>query len=215
MQCRDVELVLEQEGLEPLPEDARTHVAGCRRCQELLADFESIVSAAHELPAEAEPPARVWLSLRNQLEQEGVIWEDVVLPKNRSSWSRAFTQFLRSRALATVTVGVLLAIAAIVQFRQSSEPRVALAPPRPDIAATVELLNKQEVDVRNMHLASNSPVDASLQQNLQQLDDFIADCERHLKESPQDEVAREYLYSAYEQKAELLSAMMDRGRSVN
>jgi len=215
MQCRDVELVLEKEGWEPLPEDARTHVAGCRRCQGLLADFESIISAAHELPPEVEPPARVWVSLRNQLEEEGVIWEDVVPAKERFSWSRAFAQLFCSRALATVTVGALLAIGVFVQLRQSSEPRVALVPPRPDIAATVELLNKQEVDVRNMHLAGNSPVDDSLQQNLQQLDDFIADCERHLKESPQDEVAREYLYNAYEQKAELLSAMMDRGRSVN
>jgi len=69
--------------------------------------------------------------------------------------------------------------------------------------------------LRNMHLVGTSPVDAALQQNLQEVDDFIADCESHLKEAPQDEVAREYLYSAYQQKAELLAAMMDRGRSVN
>lgn len=216
MQCRDVEQVLEQEGLEPLPEAARIHVAGCQHCQGFIADLETIVSAAHELPAEAEPPARVWISLRNQLEQEGVIWEGAAPGKERSSWSRAFAQLFMGRALAAVTVGALIAIAAVVQVRQSSEPRVAPVPRSPDIAATVELLNKQEVDVRNMHLAgTSSPVDASLQQNLQQIDDFIADCERHLKEAPQDEVAREYLYSAYEQKAELLSAMLDRGRSVN
>ena len=63
--------------------------------------------------------------------------------------------------------------------------------------------------------SSVNPVDTALQQNLQQVDDFIADCERHLKDAPQDELAREYLYSAYQQKAELLAAMMDRGRSVN
>jgi hypothetical protein len=50
---------------------------------------------------------------------------------------------------------------------------------------------------------------------LKQLDEFIAECERHLKESPNDELAREYLAAAYQQKAELLSAMIDRGRSVN
>jgi hypothetical protein len=58
-------------------------------------------------------------------------------------------------------------------------------------------------------------VDASLEQNLKQVDAFIADCERHLKQTPQDDLAREYLSDAYQQKAELLSAMMDRGRSVN
>jgi len=67
-----------------------------------------------------------------------------------------------------------------------------------------------------MHLAGTSPVDSSFQQNLQQVDEFIADCERHLKAEPQDELAREYLSNAYQQKAELLSAMMDReGVSTN
>jgi hypothetical protein len=66
-----------------------------------------------------------------------------------------------------------------------------------------------------MQLASTSPVDASLRQSLKQLNEFIADCERRVKEEPRDDLAREYLAAAYQQKAELLSAMMDRGRSVN
>src|SRR5439155_24277868 len=68
---------------------------------------------------------------------------------------------------------------------------------------------------RNMHLASTSPVDQAFEQNLKEIDDFIADCERHLKEVPQDELAREYLYSAYQQKAEVPAAMLDRGSSVS
>jgi hypothetical protein len=47
------------------------------------------------------------------------------------------------------------------------------------------------------------------------VDEFIADCERHLKAEPQDELAREYLSNAYQQKAELLSAMMDREGSLH
>ena len=33
MQCKDVEFVVEQEGLAPLPEAARAHVAACSHCQ--------------------------------------------------------------------------------------------------------------------------------------------------------------------------------------
>ncbi|HEY6943665.1 MAG TPA: hypothetical protein VI431_00895 [Candidatus Acidoferrum sp.] len=217
MLCRDVEVVLEQEGLTPLPEAARVHVASCRRCQGYIADLETIVSAAHELPAEVEPPSRVWVALRTQLELEGVIKEHVAaLAQGSPRWWQGFNQLFRSRALATFTVGALIAAAAILQLRQPAERGPAPPPPPSDTAATIELLNKQEVDVRNMHFAStSSPVDAALQQNLKQIDDFIADCERHLKQAPQDDLAREYLYSAYEQKAELLAAMMDRGRSVN
>jgi len=215
MQCRDVEEVLVEEGLAPLPEVARLHVAGCPHCQGYIADLETIVSAAHALPAEVEPPLRVWIALRAQLEGEGIIKESVAAAKQEPAWWDSFGQFFRSRALATVTVGAVIAAAAILQVRQSAEP--SLGPPLvpPEIVATVKELNEQEVDVRNMHVASTSPVDAALEQNLQEVDDFIADCERHLKQAPQDDLAREYLYSAYEQKAELLGEMMDRGRSVN
>ena len=216
MQCRDVEEVLEQEGLAPLPEAVRGHVAGCRECQGYIADLETIVSAAQELPAEVEPPSRVWVALRTQLELEGVIKEPVTAAPTAepvSRWS-GFGQLFRGRALATLTVGAVLAAAAILQMRQSADLSPEPPPIPASLNATVQQLDQQEVDVRNMHLAS-TPVDAVLEQNLQQIDDFIADCKRHLKQAPQDELAREYLADAYQQKAELLAAMMDRGRSVN
>ncbi len=73
MQCKEVEVVLEQEGWTPLPEAARDHLAGCSACQNLVEDLTAIVATAHLLPAELEPPARVWISLQAQLEQEGII----------------------------------------------------------------------------------------------------------------------------------------------
>ncbi|HXY25164.1 MAG TPA: hypothetical protein VEI73_10980 [Candidatus Acidoferrum sp.] len=216
MQCRDVEVVLEQEGLAPLPEAARDHVASCTHCQGLIADLETIISLSVELPAEVEPPARVWVSLRNQLEHEGIIKQPVAVPaQEHSSLWEGFGRLFRSRAFATVAVGAFLLIAAFLQVRGPSEP---LGPPSgtPNpLWQTAKVLNEQEIDLRNMHLSSTSPVDVALEQNLQQVNEFIADCERHLKAEPQDELAREYLSDAYQQKAELLSAMMDRGRSVN
>jgi hypothetical protein len=216
MQCKDVEEVLEREGLAPLPEAARTHVAACQHCQGFLADLETIVSAAQELPAEVEPPAYVWVSLRNQLEREGLIREPKIAPASEHlSWWHGLVELFRSRTLATASVGLLIAALAVLQLRQPVDNQPVPAPTPLVIAQTVESLKTQELDVRNMQLASSSPVNIALQQNLQQIDDFIADCERHLKQAPQDELAREYLYNAYEQKAELLSAMMDRARSVN
>jgi hypothetical protein len=217
MQCRDVEVVVEQEGVVPLPEAARAHVAGCKQCQGFVADLQAIVSAAERLAAEIEPPARVWVSLRNQLELEGIIKEPVAAPiEEGAAWWQRLGNLVRTRAFATVAVGLLIAAAGILQLLQPSNPLSGTPFMEPNgLAQTAKVLNEQEVDLRNMHLSSTSPVDASLEQNLQQVDAFIADCERHLKEVPQDELAREYLSDAYQQKAELLSAMMDRGRSVN
>jgi len=75
------------------------------------------------------------------------------------------------------------------------------------------ILNQAELDVPNMQLAGNATVDASLRDNLRTVDEFIAECQQHLKQHPGDQLAREYLESAYQQKAELLAAMMDSGRS--
>src|SRR5438552_1238226 len=106
MQCKDVELVVEQDGLAPLPEAARAHLAACGQCREFVADLATIVSVANELPAEVAPPARLWLSLQAQLELEGIIKTPVVpAGGQRSSWWQGFHDLFRRRALATATVG--------------------------------------------------------------------------------------------------------------
>ena len=239
MQCKDVELVLEQDGLEPLPVEARAHLDECRHCRNYVADLTSLVDAAKKLPAEIAPPDRVWLSLRAQLEQEGMIRTPAdVIPEERLPFWQSIADFFRSRALATAMVGILIVAATVFQIRRDRTAPVAppLAPPvqvakalpasapaqrppapeaPPVFASAAQALDDQEPVATGMILASTSPVDVSLRDNLKKVDDFIADCERRLKEQPQDELTREYLSSAYEQKAELLSAMIERGRSVN
>jgi hypothetical protein len=224
MQCKDVEIVVEQEGLAPLPEAARAHVAACRQCQDFVADLAAIVSVANELPAEVEPPARVWVSLRAQLELEGIIKTPVVPASGeRLAWWHGFNDLFRSRALATASVGLLIVAAGVFQLRQppdaSLEPNGVGAGPasQSSFAQTAKVLNEQEGDLRNMRLVgtSASAVDSSFRQNLQQVDDFIAVCEQRVKVAPEDDLAREYLSNAYQQKAELLSAMMDREGSIH
>ena len=226
MQCKDVEFVVEQEGLAPLPEAARAHVAICSHCQDYVADLATIVSVANELPAEVQPPTRVWVSLQAQLELEGIIKTPGVPARpERSPWWHGFNDLFRSRALVTATVGFLIAVAGIMEWRQPPDPRLSrdssqiASDPSWQIpfAQTAKVLNEQEVDLRNMQLAGTSaaPVDTSFRQNLQQVDDFIADCEHRVSVAPRDELAREYLSNAYQQKAELLSAMMDREGSLH
>ncbi len=225
MLCKDVEAVVEQEGLAPLPAAVSAHLSECRECRNFLADLTSIVDVARKMPSEIEPPERIWISLRAQLESEGIIKEPVLAPPfepgvERASWWRGFGDLFRSRALATTTVGVLIAAAAVLQITNDNRV-IEPSSPQPsvvalnDFSATRATLNDQEPVARGMILASTSPVDASLRDNLQTVDDFIADCERRVKEEPQDDLAREYLANAYQQKAELLSTMMDRGGSVN
>lgn len=227
MQCRDLELALEQEGLEPLPEGARVHLAECPDCRNYVADLTALVDVAKKLPREVAPPDRVWISLRSQLEAEGIIKpqpEPSAAPS--TGWWESVEAFFRSRGIATAMVAILLVAGAVFLLRSerrdgkttvAGNPPVGVvsAEPPKEFAGTVRVLNDQEPVATGMILASSSPVDASLRENLKKVNEFIAECERHLKEQPQDTLTREYLSAAYQQKAELLSAMIERGRSVN
>jgi len=270
MQCKELEAVLEVEGLSPLPLDAREHLAGCSHCQDLLADISAVVVAAKHIPAEITPPDRIWISIRAQLEAEGIIRDtEPVLPSPAPRWT-GFSQLFRPRALAAVGAGLFLVLGSVylVEHRgpsnfasipQPAETRVSqtpktLAPPpvhvNPGVAPlgqpqqtqsahaaqpsrprplngdllpspsenaylgdSAAVLSKIQDDVPRNELANNAAVDASLRQNLRTLNEFIAECESRLKQNPQDQLTREYLNMAYQQKAELLTAMMDSGRS--
>jgi hypothetical protein len=256
MHCKELESVLEAEGLGQLSKDARLHLATCGSCQGLVADFNTISEAAKSLPAEVNPPDRIWISLRAQLEAEGLIKEPAEVSE-KTSWWASFVAAWKPRAFATITAAALVVAAAVYvkHMPQNGGPDVAKKqapiesprPAQPQVTVSVppvsslpsnppsqvtttskakELapspsesasftLNQAELDVPNMQLAGNSQVDTALRQNLRTLNAFIAECELRLKQNPQDELAREYLHAAYQQKADLLAAMMESGRGEN
>jgi len=108
MECKDVEAVLEQDGLSPLLLEAREHLADCDACRDLLADLSAIAVTAKRIPAEENPPERVWVSLRAQLAAEGIIREPrVTVEAVVASWWLGFAQLLRPRTLAMVSAGIL------------------------------------------------------------------------------------------------------------
>ena len=96
MQCKDVESVVEQEGLAPLPQEVNTHLAQCRECRNYIADLTSIVDVARKMPSEITPPDRIWISIRAQLELEGIIREPApVLVSEHSPWRQGFSELFR------------------------------------------------------------------------------------------------------------------------
>jgi len=219
MLCKDVEQIIEQQGFSPLSEDARGHVASCASCSTLIADFERIVAAANEFPSEVEPPSRVWVALRAQLEAEKIIREpQIAAPSASAPWWQGFGQMIRGRMLATAAVALLVIAAGYFQVKRQPRvqelPTVVVEP----FAQTGATLDQEELDLgpmQNASLSSGSTADNSLRENLATLNAFIKECRKRLQEDPHDQLARDYLSAAYQQKAEILAAMMERGRSVN
>ena len=197
------------------PADTQAHWRECSRCRSVAGDFEAIREAARATAVfDAEPSPHVWPALRAQLEQEGLIHDR--RERRAAGWRErlgaAFGIHPRpvlagAYLTALVAVGVALVLPT---GRQSSEnpwmahTRTATEPLQAHLASAAH-------DTISSLQSSDPVVAASLHQNLAIVDNYIALCEKSVSEEPDNEVARDYLYDAYHQKAALVAQMMERG----
>lgn len=163
---------------------------------------------AYEAP---EPPAYLWNSIRAQLQQEGIIREA------HSAAVRPLTDWRGWFGLPrTALVGAFAAVLAIAGFfasgplgRRINDYRWMRGTQR-----SANTLNAQLNRVEHATVASvgaDPLVAAALHKNLAIVDNYISLCEKSVRENPQSEMARDFLYDAYQQKAGLLAQMTEQG----
>ena len=186
---------------------AQAHAQGCDACRAVADDLDLIQVAAPTLSvADPEPPARVWASLRAQLAAEGLIHDNLpVSSGGKLNWWEGFFALLPRPALAggylAFLVALALGLSGPLALRTSGPTRFPL---------TAQLENAEQTTVSSLG-GSNSLVSTSLQQNLAIVDHYIDLCEKSVREEPDNDVARQYLYQAYQQKADLLAVMTEHG----
>lgn len=199
--------------------EARAHVRECAHCRSLIEDMDAIRQTAGAWAAEeADPPARVWVSLRAQLEQEGLIRHEVpeVEPSRAESprgWFAGIVTAVPRPALAGAYLLALIAVSVALtgpSAKQLNESRWISG--TQDSTGNLDAqLQTAERDSVSAMAESDPVVTASLHDNLAIVDNYIALCEKSVREEPESEIARDYLYDAYEQKADLLAQMTERG----
>jgi hypothetical protein len=188
--------------------EAAGHLQTCTRCSTRMADLELIVSAAATLP-ELDPPERIWTSLRAQLEREDLLRE-------RKSLAERLREFLPAAprtALATAAISALAALLLVLPqspVRQNSLDGGGGGAGAWNLALVHDQLANAEAQASaDVHLRDPQVV-ASYHQNLALVNDLIGECQRKVNEDPNDELARQYLVTAYQQKADLLNALSER-----
>jgi hypothetical protein len=197
--------------------DSQAHLRNCPHCRGLVEDLKAIRSEALAWRAElaeevAEPPAHVWTNLRSQLEQEGLIRE-IHPAEAATTWFGGWFALPRP-ALAGAYLTLLIAGAFALSRpinKQSNEARWLAASQDSTMPLRAQLIAEQNSFASFNN--ANPAVNASLNQNLAIVDNYIALCEKSVQEEPQNEVARDYLYEAYQQKADLLAQMTERGEN--
>ena len=207
MQCTEFELIYERASPGDLTPAAAQHARECAGCRGLAADLELIRATARELAIEPqEAPARVWANVSAQLRAEGVIREQSPV----SAWAGIFTWLRQPAVICAYAAVAVLAVCLVWQPYDSTS-----ADERTQASVSlVSLRSQTQLDVMEKAFAtsiadSNSEVDAALRKNLSVVDNFIAMCEKTVRQEPHNEAARQYLFGAYQQKAELLNTAME------
>jgi hypothetical protein len=218
-QCAQFERMLAEQPDGPLPAEAAAHMKGCADCRMLWSDVEVIRTTAMEWGSqEAEPPEYLWTALRRQLESEGLI-RDSTRESSQRSWFAAWFGVAPRWAVAGASISLLLIAAMLVGYQKYEPSQGALLPMRLGIAAArpklvaADLGKALEGDSKQVFDSlpeGNTVLTSSLRENLGIVDNLIAVCEKSVREQPDDPMARDYLYGAYEQKAVLLATAMDR-----
>jgi hypothetical protein len=197
------------------PAGAEEHLRSCANCRVLVEDLESIRRTAGAIVADdTAPPERVWVALRAQLEHEGIIRDDRRRVKAAErTWFGGLFATLPRPALAGLYLAALIALALalsgpvnrrIDEYRWISSTQDSTKP----LSAQ---LNTAEQASFTAFPGSDPGVTTSLQQNLAIVDNYIALCEKSVRDEPENEVARDYLYTAYQQKADLVAQIIERG----
>lgn len=220
MQCEQFEQILEQQDTATLPKPALEHIETCEDCRALSADFAAIHDLAMNLGnEEIAPSERVWISLRNQLEAEGLIHDGQTVPDSSREVRRGWWAILQRPALAGAFLGVLLAGSATVgylsNFAQTAvDSKLKMQQEVSQVPAAQSVFKEEVLTVADDSISGlqrqDTAVTTSIRRNLQIVDNFIAICEKSVREQPDNQIAREYLYGAYQQKAELLASAMNR-----
>ena len=194
---------------------ARDHSRSCATCRGLAEDLGTIRLAAVTLPeADPEISPRVWNALLAQLEQEGLVRGGSARAKQHApGWLGSIFDFIPRPAFAAVYVGALavagLLLSGPVQMRGNQDRWLEST-----MSSTTQLSAQLQDAERNAvaSLADFSPdVTNDLRQNLTIVDNDIALCEKSVQEEPENEIARDYLYNAFQQKADLLAQISERG----
>jgi hypothetical protein len=197
--------------------DAETHLRNCPSCHNVIDDLNAIHSEARSWNAEeAEPPPHVWASLRLQLEEEGLIRDgrrvqpELSRPRGFSGWFAGLPRPALAGAYLVLLIAVAFGLSRPINKRLN-EARW-LEGTQDSTSPLSAQLTAEQVSFASFN-DSNPVVAASLNKNLAIVDNYIALCEKSVQEEPQNEVARDYLYEAYQQKADLLAQMTERGEN--
>ena len=178
------------------------HLAGCVRCQALVADLSTIRLAASTLD-ERIPPPRLWARIASSIDEQ-----------QRQPWwqrqlSGAFSAWVPAAAAASITVLLAAGVWNMWQQRRVETPQQAAAAVSDPKSVPAEQHYEQAIaGLQQLADAQNAALDpetrAVLTKNLAVIDRAINESRAALAQEPASTLAQESLLDALETKVALL-----------
>lgn len=182
-----------------------THAAECEFCGAILADLMLVRTASAEL-GEEEPPARIWANVRATLVAEGLIHPQ----RRRRSWAEWLLTPVPAAALTALVLLSLFTARTLIRQHRSAVKDVAEVVVGHDLMRNV---SQMEVAFRAQSARLNPTIERAYEEDLASLDGEIKECQDTLAREPDDNLSREYLASAYTEKARVLESALELGDS--
>lgn len=191
---------------------AEAHVRSCGMCSNLIADLDLIRDTAPSLAeTDPEPSEQVWNALRAQLQDEGLIHAaHPGVSDTFRGWLRGTFWVLPRPVLAGAYLVALIAVGFALSGSSGlmNDSNLWMSRTQRSTQPLSASLETEEDAISSM-ADTNPVVTASLRKSLAIIDNNIALCEKSVREEPQNEFARDYLYEAYQQKADLIAQVTE------
>jgi hypothetical protein len=193
------------------------HARQCPYCAAVLADLEQIRFASHHLPLE-DPPQRVWANIRATLAAEGMFREPA---QGWHRWLPRFTFLPVSGPVGALACLALLGVTLLLSpANNGSTKKINWLSPQETVSEATALYPGLDIntartlrEMEKSYLAREGFLEPTLQatyrKSLDSLDAAIQECRKHCERNPGNTLAREYLLSAYQSKAEVLASALE------
>jgi hypothetical protein len=181
--------------------EQESHLQTCQACSDLVRDLKYIAEQAKLLLPMRDPSPKVWTSIEDSLQREGLIREGrmsrqghimTIHPTQTKSWTPLG---LALAATAVIVLGIVLFnYHPSATLQANNNPQTINSPAASDSDDQVILnqVAQQQPDVRQAY-----------EDSLKQVNAYIADAKKAVKDDPHDAAAQEHLMAAYQQKAML------------
>jgi hypothetical protein len=184
--------------------DEEAHLRACPVCSDLVTDLRYIAEQAKLLLPMHDPSPKVWESIQDSLQREGLV--KPARARGRLLGSTGETTRSGARWMSAATL-VLLLLLGVAWYRRGDSGRAnqSVSDSTTSQARSVTTHSDFTADDDQQLLAAvavQSPqLKSTYESNLKLVNANISDAEQNVKQNPTDDEARQQLMNAYDQKA--------------